>query len=104
MAQKQRTVEFYREDHHTFEVWTDLPPNAIMSIDGILDVGNYLFGNGAYAVFFDPRYDIEDIKADLIALAAHHSIETGLANFTQHPRADWPGHCGMDPEHEPEVG
>lgn len=69
MAQRKRniTIRSYGASN-ALEVWTDLTDEQIEQIEGVTSIrGEDLVGSRV--VYTDPRYDIEDIKAEIEALA-----------------------------------
>lgn len=99
MAQKQRNIEFGVPSQSSIFCWSDLTPDQYKSIEGVTDIYASPSEDKSIVVYFDPRYDIEDIKAELEALADKLTDDDAvLVNFTEHARESWPGPCGDEVE------
>jgi len=84
MATQKRIIAYQEDDATSFAVWTDLSDAQLKSIEGVYTVGApYL--DGRRYIYFDPRYDAEDIQCEITALAAQHNDDV-LGQFIQHPR------------------
>jgi len=68
MAQKKVNIKFEDTLPGSINCWTDLKEAEILSIEGVTSVGG-LYLDGKRTIFFDSRYDEEEIKAELTELA-----------------------------------
>lgn len=68
--QKQCLVKFEKFLSRSFHIWTDLSVFQVYQVPGVAEVSKS--SHGKYYVYFDPRYNPEDVQAEIERRAIEH--------------------------------
>ena len=68
MATRKQDIVAEVMDHTVIRVYSDLTRDQLESIEGVTTAVYFLMSE-CYRVHVDPRYDINEIRAEIVALA-----------------------------------